>query len=476
MAAQPASSATHWIVSLPGTAAKAAEVLQKTVVETTGRALMDTCAAFEVPAMRTGSLDSLLLLSDEAAKADAFAEGVLRKCERQVGESYLAEMAAKVALAAAEGKELAVTAPLALMWSASVKVHDWAAQFKWDVNAWGDRDEPLPEVLRRLTAAADKVDADVRAAAQAYQEKKTALQAAERKRSGNLMVCALEDIVTPQALAAAGCEWAPADSDYLASVVVVMQKPQEEAFLAGYAQLDGASVPLGPEGRRDAVKGSPVVPGSARRVAEDKDGYVLYVLLTLKKFGDSFRAACREKRLTVRDFALDPAQAGAAARQVAQLQKELSERLALLKTESRRKYKEAVSISFHVKALRVFVESVLRFGLPVSFSAVIIKLKRNKASGAGAENALNAARLLEGVRATWKRVAGGANHRAVEAAYDLGAKARGGGGASAGAATGDPVIAGVSDPATASANANPFVLLEFELKEDTGPVSSSKTT
>ena len=357
------------------------------------------------------------------------------------------------------------------MWSASVGVHEYLAKhFKWDVNAWGDRDEPLPDVLRRLTAAADKVDADVRAVSQAYQEKKTALQAAERKRSGNLMVCALEDVVTPQALAAAGCEWAPADSDYLASVVLVVQKPQEEAFLAGYAQLDGASVPLGPEGRRDAVRGSPVVPGSARRIAEDKDGYVLYVLLTLKKFGESFRAACREKRFAVRDFALDPAQAGAAARQVAQLQKELTERLAVLKQESRRKYKEAVSLTLHVKTLRVFVESVLRYGLPVAFSAVVIKLKRNKAPGAGAENALNAERLLEGVRATWKRVAKDKNHSAVQAAYDLsGAKSAAQGGGA------DPVIAGVSDAAGAAANANPFVLLELELKEDTGPVASKAT-
>jgi len=31
----------------------------------------------------------------------------------------------------------------------------------------------------------------------------------------------------------------------------------------------------------------------------------------------------------------------------------------------------------HIKAVRVFVESVLRFGLPVDFSAVLIKPKRS---------------------------------------------------------------------------------------------------
>lgn len=465
--AAPSSSATHWIVAVPGTA-KADEVFRKTIVETTGRNLCEV-SLFDVPAMRTGSLDSLMALSDEASKADAFVEGVLKKVERQVGESYLAEGAAKVALLAASGKKAEVIHPLALrvtVGPAAVPVHAWVAAFKWDAGAWGDREEPLADVLRRLTAAADKADVDIRTVSQAYQEKKTALQAAERKRSGNLMVCALEDVVTPQALAAAGCEWfaGAGEADALQSAVVVVLKAQEEAFLASYASLDAQAVPLGPEGRRDAVRGSPVVPGSARRVAEDKDGYALYVLLVLKKFGDSFRAACRERRITVRDFALDAAQAGAAGRQVLVLQRELVERLAALKSESRRCYAEVVRILFHVKALRVFVESVLRFGLPVNFSCVLLKLKRTRDPQ---ENAAAAERLLQGVRATWRRVAGAANHSAVEAAYDLGKKAAT---ATGGAGGADPVIPGISD-ASGSAQ-NPFVLLEFELKEDTGAVSS----
>lgn len=80
------------------------------------------------------------------------------------------------------------------------------------------------------------------------------------------MVAALEDVVTPKSLQAAGAEWI-SDSEFLASVVVVVAKSGEEAFLASYGELDSGAVPLGPEGRRDTLRGSPVVPGSAKCVA-----------------------------------------------------------------------------------------------------------------------------------------------------------------------------------------------------------------
>jgi V-type H+-transporting ATPase subunit C len=474
---------SHWIVSVPGPSTTAsssgqaqrgaADACRKALVEATGRG--DLCAVhdFAVPAMKVGTLDQLMQLSDEASRADAFAEGVLKKVERQVAEAYYAKKQAVVAkLGSEEEKRAAVIKPLPMMMLVEGKarpVHAWAAEFRWDAATWGDRDEALPDVLRRLLGAADKIDADVRAVTQAYQEKKSALVAAERRRSGNLMVVALEDVLTPAALRAAGCEWVPAESEFLASVVVIVAKAQEEAFLQTYAQLDAASVPLGPEGRREAERGSPVVPGSARRVAEDKDGYAAIVLVVLKKFADSFRAACRERRLTVRDFVYDPAQAGAIGRQVEQLQKELSEKLQQLELESRRRYAEIISVWFHIKAVRVFVESVLRFGLPVNFRAVLLKLAREPGANAAAANAANAGKLLKGVRDFWRAAAGSSANRAMLDAY--GVRERGGAGpndASGGAA--DPVIPGVSDAAGASAN--PFVLLDFDLKEDSGAIAS----
>jgi len=44
--------------------------------------------------MKVGTLDSLMALGDEIGRADAYCEGVVRKTERQVVESYYATKAA----------------------------------------------------------------------------------------------------------------------------------------------------------------------------------------------------------------------------------------------------------------------------------------------------------------------------------------------------------------------------------------------
>ncbi len=95
-------------------------------------------------------------------------------------------------------------------------------------------------------------------------------------------VTGLEDVITPAALTKAGAEVLPADSEFLQTVVLVINKQQvwarhsvptrvtrsanvaqEEQFLATYESLDGQSVPLGPAADRESVRGSPVIPRSA---------------------------------------------------------------------------------------------------------------------------------------------------------------------------------------------------------------------
>lgn len=274
------------------------------------------------------------------------------------------------------------------------------------------------------------------------------------------MVASLEDIITPKILQDTGAEMIPADSEYLQTVVVVVAKASEEAFLESYGHLDEQSVPLGPEGRRDAVRGSPVVPGSARRIAEDKDGYVLYTVVILKKFADSFRSACREKRFSVREFAYEPSNSGAVGRQVTELQQDTAVALAQLKTESRRKYGEIINIWFHIKAVRIFVESVLRYGLPVNFQAILFRIQKS-AGGSAQHHAEQANKLLHSVRNGWKTITGGTS------IFDDAFGGSAPGSKEAKNAGPEMVIPGVSDSAGSGSSSQPFVFLDFEIKADT---------
>ena len=79
------------------------------------------------------------------------------------------------------------------------------------------------------------------------------------------------------------------------------------------------------------------------------------------------------------NFTFDPAQQGKAAMALEQLQVEVDNMRSGLTRWCKTHYGEAFVAWMHIKVIRVFVESVLRYGLPVDFSAVLYKAKRDVA-------------------------------------------------------------------------------------------------
>ena len=63
------------------------------------------------------------------------------------------------------------------------------------------------------------------------------------------------------------------------------------------------------------------------RLLEDKDGYVLYTVLILKKFKDSFIADARTKKYTVREFVYNPEAAGSGLAKMHKMEHEVQESL-----------------------------------------------------------------------------------------------------------------------------------------------------
>lgn len=123
-----------------------------------------------------------------------------------------------------------------------------------------------------------------------------------------------------------------------------------------------------------------VVPRSSRKIAADEE-FALFNVTIFRKVKEEFLTKCRENKYVVRDFAWDDA---IAERQHAELEeanvseKELwTELLRLARTN----FSEAFMVLTHIKVIRTFVESVLRFGLPAEYFAVVVKPnpKRTKA-------------------------------------------------------------------------------------------------
>jgi V-ATPase subunit C len=117
-----------------------------------------------------------------------------------------------------------------------------------------------------------------------------------------------------------------------------------------------------------------VVPRSASLVASD-DEFGLYAVTTFKKHGQEFAHKARENKWIPRDFKYTEGGREAEAREVERVngdeRKLWGETLRLGRTS----WSEAVMVWVHVLVLRVFVETVLRYGLPLDFVSAVVRVR-----------------------------------------------------------------------------------------------------
>mmetsp|Transcript_17656 Transcript_17656/g.34742 ORF Transcript_17656/g.34742 Transcript_17656/m.34742 type:complete len:412 (-) Transcript_17656:411-1646(-) len=313
---------------------------------------------FEMPELRVGTLEKLMASGDALSKVDLNVEQVIRKIERQ-------------------HQELNVNNEILTVEGAPPM--QYVENFRWNAAKYPTQ-RPVDELVRQIVQAANKTEAELKESAGFVQERRQRMQALERQKGGNLMVCDLNDVLAPKV--------SPEmmhDSHYLKTVVVVVSKNLEKEFLESYHTLGDDIVGYGPESDRESVKGSPVVPGSAERIMEDKDrdGYVIYLVTILKKFLEEFKVAAQSARFLVRDFdfdkayeALERARLEGEGDALTHAQRDFNEASVQLGQWCKTHYGDAFIAWVHVKAIRLFVESVLRYGLPVNFTAALLKPKK----------------------------------------------------------------------------------------------------
>lgn len=127
-----------------------------------------------------------------------------------------------------------------------------------------------------------------------------------------------------------------------------------------------------------------VVPRSSTKVASD-DEFTLFAVTTFKKFSAEFVHKCREKRWISRDFKYEAGGKENEAKEVENLGKEERKVWGEALRLGRTGYSESAQILIHVLALRVFVETVLRYGLPLDFVAGIVQVSSDSSGGSNSE-------------------------------------------------------------------------------------------
>mmetsp|Transcript_2387 Transcript_2387/g.4466 ORF Transcript_2387/g.4466 Transcript_2387/m.4466 type:complete len:425 (-) Transcript_2387:174-1448(-) len=344
----------------------------------------------EVPSLMVGTLDSLMNLSDDLGKTDSLIESIVRKVEKS-----------SIELAGKKATELTV---------GGVPSTRYIQQFAWDYAKFPNR-RPLKELVSLVAGGVAAIDEELKQLSNSYGEKQVALQDAKRRKGGNLLSVDLNDVLDEKIVRGLQIH----DTEYLKTVFVACGKTQREGFekeiynmggeLVGYGGPDWANNPsglgksqnFGSQIDRHGKKGSPVVPGSLQKVMEDNDSilYTITVLRSMYEAGyyegkefvqgtkinllEGFAKALREKRYVVREnFTFDPSQGGKAAMKLEQLQVEVDNMRSGLTRWCKTHYGEAFVAWMHIKVIRVFVESVLRYGLPVDFTAVLYKMTVGK--------------------------------------------------------------------------------------------------
>ena len=286
---------------------------------------------FQVPSFKIGSLDALVQQADDLGKLNQSAEGVIAKLSDSL-KSILDGDEAK----AAEQKIVN-----------DKPTENYLRSFQWNKVRYR-ADRPIGELVDILQKELQNIDTDVKAKFNQYNSVKTNLAALERKQTGNLATKSLAPIVDPKLLIT--------DSEYLETHLIAVPAIVRKDFIKSYETL----APM-------------VVPRSSVEVAKD-DEFSLFAVTTFKKTSAEFLQKAREQRWTPRQYKYVEGGQEEEKRELDRMIKDerkvWNEALRLGRTG----WSEAVMVWAHAMTLRVFVETVLRYGLPLEFVSALVKV------------------------------------------------------------------------------------------------------
>lgn len=291
---------------------------------------------FHIPDLKVGTLDQLVGLTDDLAKLDAYVEGIIRKLVQ-----YMEEIL--------EDQKDVLRENLNVN---NMDLPSYLTKFNWDLAKYPTR-QPLPNISEIINKQVQTIESDLKQKASAYNSLKTSLQNLERKQTGSLLIRSLGDLVKKEHFVL--------NSEFLTTLLVVVPVTNAKDWEKSYETITDL-----------------VVPRSSVKIFEDNE-HSLYNVTLFKKVVEEFKLKAREKKFTVRDFTYSEEELAAGKSHHAKLKMDKSKQLSGLFRWLKVNFSECFAAWIHVKALRVFVESVLRYGLPVNFQAMLLQpLKSSK--------------------------------------------------------------------------------------------------
>ncbi|KAL0476481.1 V-type proton ATPase subunit C [Acrasis kona] len=342
-----------WIVSVPY------EDSQKKTFKSIEKQLQEQklCDVYEfrVPKLKPGALEQMMCLGDDLAKHDQTLESIMAKVLRTLVE-------------VSEVDESDVVPTL----DSAVSAEVFTTFFVWDENQYL-LSKSLPDTVNMLLKKCVRYDEELRVKVGEYQMLRNNVSAIERKTSGPLSTRSLDGMIRPEHVHFK-------DSEYLQTVFVVVPKKDQIEFETNYEDLTVEDVKEVQDSEIfQHTVGMCVVPGSLDKIAEEGD-QILYGVSLLKKLAQDFKKACSisSRRWVVRDFDFDSSKYELAQMEAEDLKEKVIVSRRDLNEWTKTAFSECYSAWLHLKAVRVFVESVLRYGLPPQFCSLLLHVTKNE--------------------------------------------------------------------------------------------------
>ncbi|KAJ3196728.1 hypothetical protein HK101_007960 [Irineochytrium annulatum] len=279
-----------------------------------------------------GTLDTLVVLSDDLAKTDATFESVALKISENMRGLLNNDLK---------------------QWQNNLVVNDksidvYLKSFQWNTMKYRI-DKSLRDITDLITQEVNAIEALMKTKMQNYSSVKTQLTAMQRKQVGNLSVRNLNGVVKKEHFVL--------DSEYLTTVLVAVPKALEKEWFGIYESLTQM-----------------VVPRSSIKITEDDD-YVLFNVTLFQRVVDEFTLKAREHKFVVRDFKWNEQQMATEKKELAEAGASEKELLTTLLRLCKTNFGEVFACWIHVKVVRLYVESILRYGLPPDFQPMLIRAK-----------------------------------------------------------------------------------------------------
>ncbi|KAK4486179.1 hypothetical protein RD792_008848 [Penstemon davidsonii] len=260
-------------------------------------------------------------------RSNSFIEGVSHKIRRQIEEL--------------ERVSGVVSSSLTVD---GVPVDSYLTRFVWDEAKYPTM-SPLRETVDGIHVHIAKIEDDLKVRVAEYSNVRSQLNAINRKQAGSLAVRDLSNLVKPQDIIS---------TEHLTTLLAVVSKYSQKDWLSSYETLT-----------------SFVVPRSSKKLHEDNE-YALYTVTLFSRDADNFRTKARERNFQIRDFEYNSETQDSLKQELDKLMHDQDSLRSSLLQWCYTSYGEVFSSWMHFCAVRVFTESILRYGLPPSFLSVVL--------------------------------------------------------------------------------------------------------